>query len=53
MPQNNRTDSVNKNSKLQSNITKKRSEDVPGDQESWRGVKDKLKHFSEKPGKGD
>ena len=35
------------------NITKKRAEDVPKDQEKWRGVKDKLKHFSEKPGKGD
>ena len=35
------------------NITKKRAEDVPQDQEKWRGVKDKLKYFSEKPGKGD
>ena len=36
------------------NITKKREpEDVPKDQEKWRGVKDKLKYFSEKPGKGD
>jgi hypothetical protein len=26
---------------------------VPKDQEKWRGVKDKFKHFSEKPGKGD
>ena len=42
-----------KYSYLWPNITKKRSEEVPGDQESWRGVKDKLKHFSEKPGKGD
>ena len=33
------------------NITKKRAEDVPQDQEKWRGVKDKLKYFSEKPGK--
>ena len=35
------------------NITKKRPEDVPQDQEKWREVKDKFKHFSEKPGKGD
>jgi len=35
------------------NITKRRSEDVPKDQEKWRGVKNKLEHFSEKPGKGD
>jgi len=35
------------------NITRKRPEDVPQDQDKWREVKDKLKHFSEKPGKGD
>ena len=35
------------------NITKKRGDDVPGDQEKWRDVKDKLKYFSEKSGKGD
>jgi len=35
------------------NITKRRAEDVPQDQEKWRGVKDKFKHFSEKAGKGD
>ena len=35
------------------NITKRRSEDVPKDQEKWRGVKNKLEYFSEKPGKGD
>ena len=35
------------------NITKKRSDDVPADQEKWREVKDKLKYLSEKPGKGD
>jgi len=35
------------------NITKKRSEDVPKDQEKWRDAKNKLKYFSEKPGKGD
>jgi hypothetical protein len=35
------------------NITKKRANDVPQDQEKWRNVKDKLKYLSEKPGKGD
>ena len=35
------------------NITKKRATDVPQDQEKWRGVANKLEHFSEKPGKGD
>ena len=35
------------------NITKKRAEDVPADQEKWRNVPDKLKHLSEIPGKGD
>ena len=35
------------------NITKKRAEDVPQDQEKWREVTEKLKYFSEKPGKGD
>jgi len=35
------------------NITKKRQDDVPKDQEKWRGVEGKLKYFSEKPGKGD
>ena len=35
------------------NITKKRAEDVPQDQEKWREVKDKFKHFNEKAGKGD
>jgi len=35
------------------NITKKRKEDVPKDQEKWIGVEGKLKFFSEKPGKGD
>ena len=34
-------------------LQKKRTDDVPKDQEMWRTVKDKLKHFSEKPGKGD
>ena len=35
------------------NISKKRINDVPTDQAKWRNVKDKLKYFSEKPGKGD
>ena len=35
------------------NITKKRSEDVPSDQEKWRSEKDKLKYLIEKPGRGD
>ena len=35
------------------NITKKRPEDVPQDQEKWRNEKDKFKHFSKKSGKGD
>ena len=35
------------------NITKRRPEDVPKDQEKWRSVTDKLKYLSEKPGKGD
>ena len=35
------------------NITKRRPEDVPEDQEKWRTVPDKLKYLSEKPGKGD
>ena len=30
-----------------------RQEDVPKDQEKWRGISEKIKHFSEKPGKGD
>ena len=42
-----------KYSKLWPNITVKRTEDVPRDQEKWREVADKLKYFSEKPGKGD
>ena len=35
------------------NITKKRPKDVPEDQEKWRTVKNKMKYFSKKPGKGD
>ncbi len=42
-----------KYSNLWPNITKRRPEDVPKDQEKWRGVPDKLKYLSEKPGKGD
>jgi len=42
-----------KYSNLWPNITKKRAEDVPQDQEKWRGVPDKFKYFSEKSGKGD
>ena len=40
-------------SEVSPNITKKRSEDVPQDQEKWRNVDDKFKYFSEKSGKGD
>ena len=40
-------------SDLWPNITKKRESDVPKDQEKWRGITNKLKHLSEKPGKGD
>tara|TARA_B100000579_G_C22765704_1_gene821282 strand:+ start:930 stop:1271 length:342 start_codon:yes stop_codon:yes gene_type:complete len=40
-------------SEIWPNITKKRPNDVPIDQEKWRGVKDKIKYLSEKPGKGD
>jgi hypothetical protein len=28
-------------------------EDVPADAEQWHGVADKIKYFSEEPGKGD
>ena len=42
-----------KYSNLWQNITKKRADDVPQDQEKWRGVADKIKHFSEKAGRGD
>ena len=42
-----------KYSNLWPNITKKRPEDVPSDQEKWREVSNKTKYFSEKPGKGD
>ena len=43
----------NKYSSIWPNITKKRSSDVPKDQEKWRNVSNKLEHFSEKPGRGD
>tara|TARA_Y100000590_G_scaffold140945_1_gene161744 strand:- start:583 stop:873 length:291 start_codon:yes stop_codon:yes gene_type:complete len=42
-----------KYSEIWPNITKKRENDIPADQEKWRNVKDKLKYLSEKPGKGD
>ena len=42
-----------KYSEIWPNITKKRADDVPVDQEKWRNVENKLKYFSEKPGKGD
>ena len=35
------------------NITKRREGDVPKDQAEWRDVNNKIKYFSEKPGKGD
>ena len=40
-------------SNLWPNITRKKPEDVPQDQEKWREVEGKFKHFSEKAGKGD
>ena len=42
-----------KYSELWPNITKMRKEDVPKDHVEWQNVKNKLKHLSEKPGKGD
>ena len=42
-----------KYSEIWPNITKKRPEDVPSDQERWRDVQDKLKYLSESTGKGD
>ena len=42
-----------KYSEMWPNISKKRDEDVPQDQEKWRDTKNKLKYLSEKPGKGD
>jgi len=50
---NNWIDHNTKYSELWPRITKKREEDVPADQEKWRGVENKFQHFSEKPGKGD
>ena len=43
----------NKYSSVWPNITKKREDAVPKDQEKWRNVKEKLKYLNEKPGKGD
>ena len=40
-------------SKLWPNITKKRAEDVPKDQEKWRTETEKFKYFNKEPGKGD
>ena len=42
-----------KYSNIWPNIIKKRPSDVPKDEAEWREVKDKIKYFSEKPGKGD
>tara|TARA_B100000686_G_scaffold255352_1_gene266793 strand:- start:190 stop:438 length:249 start_codon:yes stop_codon:yes gene_type:complete len=42
-----------KYSNIWPNIIKKRPDDVPKDEAKWRGVNDKIKYFSEKPGKGD
>ena len=42
-----------KYSEIWPNITKRREDDVPKDQEKWRDVKNKLKYLSENPGKGD
>ena len=42
-----------KYSEMWPNITKRREDDVPKDQEKWRDVKNKLKYLSENPGKGD
>ena len=40
-------------SEIWPNITKRREEDVPKDWKKWDGVKNKIKHLSENPGKGD
>ena len=40
-------------SNLWPNITKMRPEDVPADADNWHGIEGKIKHLSEKPGKGD
>jgi ferredoxin len=42
-----------KYSALWPNITQMRPTDVPADAEAWHNVEEKLKYFSEKPGKGD
>ena len=48
---NNWIDHNTKYSELWPMINKKRK--PPEDEAKWRGVPDKFKHFSEKPGKGD
>ena len=40
-------------SELWPNITVMRKDDVPTDAKEWHGIKDKIKYFSEQPGKGD
>ena len=35
------------------NINKKKEDAVPKDESKWRDVKNKIKYFSEKPGRGD
>ena len=42
-----------KYSNIWPNITKKRSDDIPKDQEKWRNINNKLKYFNKNPGKGD
>ena len=42
-----------KYSELWPNITQMRPEDTPADAREWHGVADKMKYFSEAPGKGD
>ena len=43
----------NKWSQQWPNISQARPKDVPSDAADWKGVADKIKFFSEKPGKGD
>ena len=43
----------NKHSQAWPNITRRRAEDVPKDEAKWRGIPNKIKYLSEKPGKGD
>lgn len=42
-----------KYSDLWPNVTQIRPEDIPADAKQWHGVKDKIKYFSEEPGRGD